>query len=524
MKRMLLLNGFMATGKSTVGEILSRRTGLPFVDLDQRVEARAGKSISEIFAEGGEARFRELERAALESALDAGDAGIVALGGGALLGRSQRLKALSRAVVVTLESDVPTLLERTRGNDLRPLLRDRSALEIEELLASRAIAYAEAHARVDVRERSPEQVADAVLEVWQRDPVAVAAGLSSYRVDVGAGFAPLGVKELAKGRSSVVVITDRTVAGLYGDRYGSVLDATGVRHSRFELVPGEEHKTPASLERIWEHCLGADADRRSLIIGLGGGVATDVAGFAAATWMRGVPWVSIPTTLLGMVDASVGGKTAVDLPGAKNCIGAFWQPSRVLCDVDHLYSEPERGFRGALAEVVKTALIGDPEMFEVLERRSADVLARDRALVSELVRRCIAVKARVVSEDERETGFRAALNLGHTVGHALEACGGFGVLSHGEAVSLGLVAAMRLGERLGRTPSVLSRRVRDLLAALQLPVELSRQPLDRAAKLLSHDKKRGGDRVRFVFCSNPGSIQFERLALNELQDMVVTLA
>jgi 3-dehydroquinate synthetase len=224
-----------------------------------------------------------------------------------------------------------------------------------------------------------------------------------------------------------------------------------------------------------------------------------------------------------MVDASVGGKTAVDLPGAKNCVGAFWQPYRVHCDVSHLRSEPSRGITSGLAEAVKTALIGDPELFELLQQRSQDVVDRDWDFIGEIVRRCIAVKARVVSEDERETGFRAALNLGHTVGHAIEACGGYGHLTHGEAVSLGLVAAMRLGRLHGVTSPELCQQTERLLAALGLPVDLAGQPLERAATLLGHDKKRGGGAVRFVFCRAPGDIEFQNIALPTLREEVCRL-
>src|SRR5690606_5654742 len=193
------------------------------------------------------------------------------------------------------------------------------------------------------------------------------------------------------------------------------------------------------------------------------------------------------TTLLGMVDASVGGKTAVDLPLAKNCVGAFWQPRQVFCDVEQLRTEPQRGYTGALAEVVKTALLGDADLFNLIERESASIRAFDIDLVELLVRRCIAVKASIVSQDERESGLRAALNLGHTIGHAVESVGGFGHHTHGEAVSLGLVAALRIGVALGKTSKDLERRGVALLAALGLPTAIEAEPLADAAELLGHD-------------------------------------
>ncbi len=523
MKRSLLLNGFMATGKSTVAKVLSQRTGVASVDLDARIVSRAGKPIADIFSQDGEARFRELERAELDRLLASSTPQIVALGGGALLRRSVRLDAVERSVVVTLRARPATILQRTAGKAGRPLLVGLDEAGVDDLLAAREMAYAEAHQQVDVDGRTPEEVAGDVLQVWQRDPVGVLVGSSSYSVEVGSGFASERAAEVSVGASRVVLLTDQTVGGLYAADYLAALSERKVMATVFQQAPGEEHKTLGSLERIWMHCLSQGVDRKSVFVGLGGGVMTDIAGFAAATWMRGVPWVSVPTTLLGMVDASVGGKTAVDLPGAKNCVGAFWQPQRVLCDVAHLQSEPSRGVTGALAEVVKTALLGDAEMFSLLEEQSAKVVARDWGLIEQLVRRCIAVKASVVSRDEREGGLRAALNLGHTVGHALEAQGGFGGLSHGEAVSLGLVAALRIGVQLGITPAELSQRTTRLLAALGLPTDLSVHPLAEASVLLGHDKKRGGDSVRFVFCPEPGRTEFKKLGIGELQSIVSAL-
>ena len=257
---------------------------------------------------------------------------------------------------------------------------------------------------------------------------------------------------------------------------------------------------------------------------LGGGVVSDMTGFAASTWMRGVRWIGIPTTLLAMVDASVGGKTGVDLAAAKNAVGAFWQPSGVLCDVHYLGTEPARGFVSGLAEVVKTALIGDPELFTLLEDNAERVKARDADLTAELVRRSVRVKARIVSFDQRESGLRAVLNLGHTVGHALEAQAGYSALSHGEAVSLGLVAALRLGEALGQTPRELSQRTLSLLGRLGLPASLAGQPLGAAAALLGHDKKRAGSAVKFVFARALGHVETQSIALSELRTRVLALA
>jgi shikimate kinase/3-dehydroquinate synthase len=313
------------------------------------------------------------------------------------------------------------------------------------------------------------------------------------------------------------------VGPLHADAIENGIELGGVRSATLVLPPGEEHKNTASLERIWSAALAAGADRKSVFVALGGGVVTDVVGFAAATWMRGVRWIGIPTTLLAMVDASVGGKTAIDLKDAKNSVGAFHQPSAVLCDVDHLLTEPVRGYTSALAEVVKTALIGDPELFGLIEQSADAVRARDPELVTELVRRSVRVKARIVGLDERESGFRATLNLGHTIGHALEAYGGYGKLRHGEAISLGLVAALRIGERLGLTARAISDRTIVMLRILGLPVDLHAQPVAKAVDLIGHDKKRAGETIRFIAARAIGRVELHDIRLDELKSLAATL-
>jgi shikimate kinase/3-dehydroquinate synthase len=256
-------------------------------------------------------------------------------------------------------------------------------------------------------------------------------------------------------------------------------------------------------------------------LGFGGGVVTDIAGFAAATYLRGVPWISAPTTLLGAVDAAVGGKTGVDLGAAKNAVGAFWQPRASVCDLAFLGTEPERGFRSALSEVVKAALIGDPALLDLVEGESERVLARDPETLVELTRRAIRVKANIVSRDERESRLRAVLNLGHTIGHALEAHSNYTSYTHGEAISLGLVAALRIGERLGVTQPQLRARVTGLLTRLGLPASLDSAPVEPALGLVLHDKKRSGNHIRFVLVRDVGQVELRELSLDDIRRALV---
>lgn len=522
MRRPLLLNGFMATGKSTLGRRLAELAGRDFIDLDQRIEAAAGCTIAELFSRSGEGAFRELERRTLLEVLERAEAApVVALGGGALAQRDTRLSALDRAIVVTLEAEPDEILRRAAG-ETRPLLSgpDR-AQRVRELLATRALGYAEAHARLKTDARDIDGLAKDALAVWSNDPLVVAAGEQSYVVEVGSGLLAQRLAPAIEQPSKLIVVSDRNVWRLHGARMRQALGDTPF--TLVELEPGEEHKHIGSVEQIWRAALTAGADRKSRILGFGGGVVTDIAGFAAATYMRGITWVGAPTTLLAMVDASVGGKTGVDLLAAKNAVGAFWQPKRVICDVDVLATESDRGLRSALAEVVKTAIIGDAALLDLLEAAPDRALARDAAHLSEIVRRSIRVKARVVSQDEREAGLRALLNLGHTVGHALEAVAGYARLAHGEAVSLGLVAALRIGTALGVTPAAFAQRIEALLAQLGLPHDIANEPLEDALALIGHDKKRAGQKVRFIIARGAADVDMVDLDLSELQRIVLSL-
>ena len=301
------------------------------------------------------------------------------------------------------------------------------------------------------------------------------------------------------------LIADRSVARLHGAAARRSLEAAGYTVS-VELVDGEDHKNLESVARLYDALVAHGMERSSPVVAFGGGVAGDTAGFVAATYLRGVPFVQCPTTLLAMVDASVGGKVGVNLPQGKNLVGAFLQPRAVAIDPELLRTLPSRELAAGFAECIKHAVIADVGLFDWIEREAARLRALEPGLLVELIRRNVEIKAQVVMQDERESGVRAYLNLGHTFGHALEAALGFGTLLHGEAVGLGLLAASALAEELGVCGPELRKRLERLLPAVGLPVRIALPPLGALRAAMKVDKKASGERLRFVLPQRIGAV------------------
>ncbi len=516
----IFLSGPMGSGKSTVARVLAARLGVRHVDLDAVIADTAGMSIEAIFRARGEAEFRTLERDALSRVLDTPADVVVALGGGTVTDDDARRALLGVGVLITLSAPVEELTARVAAETGRPLLAGRDARRVlEDLLARRGDAYAECHAEVETRGRSPEQVADAVLEVVRRAPIPVPLGKRTYRVDAGAGVRHRLAEEAAKageGRAALIA-TDDHVCDLWARPLSAELSAAGFRCVEVALAPGEEHKTIGSVERLWDAALEGGLDRDSLVVGIGGGVVGDLAGFAASTLLRGVSLGQVPTTLLAMVDSAVGGKTGFDRPQGKNLVGTFHQPRFVLCDVDVLGTLPDAERRAGLAEVVKSAWLDSEEAVTALERDAAALRSGEPEATVRAVRMAVSLKARIVTADEREAGPRRLLNLGHTVGHAIEAAAGYRGIRHGEAVALGMVAAFRVADRMGRKTGAAADRMRRLLEALGLPTDPGPRLDARAATFLASDKKRSAERVRFVVPGDPGCTEVVPITLDDLR-------
>jgi 3-dehydroquinate synthase len=326
----------------------------------------------------------------------------------------------------------------------------------------------------------------------------------SYPILIGSGLLSSATAwDGLPAGSTAAIVSNTTVAPLYAAR---VLDALSARYRRtllIELPDGEQHKDWASLNTVFDRLLQAGCDRKTVLIALGGGVVGDLTGFAAACYMRGVPFVQVPTTLLAQVDSSVGGKTAINHPRGKNMIGAFHQPLRVVADLDTMGTLPERELCAGLAEVIKYGPIADDAFFDWIEANLDALLSRDKAALAHAVRRSCEIKAQVVAADEREGGLREILNFGHTFGHAIEAGLGYGEWLHGEAVGCGMVMAADLSARLGMIDAPRAARIAALVARAQLPVRAPALPPDRMIELMRVDKKAQGGEIRFVVLDGP---------------------
>lgn len=496
----LILTGFMGTGKTRLGREVARRLGRPFVDMDAAIEERAGQSIERIFAEWGEGAFRQMEvDLCRELARQRGL--VISTGGGALLNAENRALLQEDGVVVCLNAPADEILRRLQagGGTERPLLNvpDPGA-EIARLLVARREAYAAIPWQVDTEGRSLESLAEEVLALGQTRTLTVRHGTGSYPLHVGAGLLDqIGGALRAAGAPEgcrVAVVSNPVVAPHYAYRVRRSLESRGFQPVLCTIPDGEPHKNLETVSALYDQFLRGHLDRSSVVLSLGGGVTGDIAGFAAATFMRGVRFAQIPTSLLAMADASVGGKTGVDLPQGKNLVGAFKQPILVLVDPATLATLPAAEVRSGMAEVLKHGILADPELFASLK---GGAVGPSPPLTVDQLARALRVKIDVVEQDPLEEGWRAVLNLGHTVGHALERLSRFS-LRHGEGVSIGLVAAAGIAVRLGLASQATSDAITAALSAWGLPTRCPAYPTGEIWEAMTHDKKRKGQNLRWI--------------------------
>lgn len=525
----IFLVGLMGSGKTTIGRVLAKKLNKRFIDSDHEIEARTGASIPLIFEIEGEKGFRQREAEIIRELTSLSDI-VLATGGGAILDPDSRAYLKERGTVIYLRASVNSILQRTSHDKNRPLLQTSDPRKrIEELARQREPYYREVAditietgrpnvqwlvntllSELAVKSRLSEHhkrrnlaAAHSIhhMENLQFHPInlSVELGDRSYPITIGASLLQ-DADQFSKyiGSSRAAIVTNSTVAPLYLDTLVFTLKSAGKEVVTIVLPDGEEEKNWSNLMHIFDVLLAQKCDRKTTLLALGGGVIGDMTGFAAATYMRGVPFLQVPTTLLAQVDSSVGGKTAINHPLGKNMIGAFYQPQAVIADISTLDTLPPRELSAGLAEVIKHGAIIDAKFFEWVESNMAKLVARDEAAIAYAVQRSCEIKAEVVRQDEREGGLRAILNFGHTFGHAIEAGLGYGQWLHGEAVGCGMVMAAELSRQLGFIDQEQKARVSSAVKAAGLPVIAPDLGTQRWLELMEVDKKSEGGQIKFI--------------------------
>jgi shikimate kinase/3-dehydroquinate synthase len=548
----LIITGFSGTGKSVVATETAEKLNWDFLDTDDEIVRETGKPIAYIFREEGEGAFRELEREAIKKACRQTRT-VIAIGGGAIVDL-QNYELLARSgLIVCLEAKPETIYERlfreaacNPGTEVRPLLAVENPLErIKALKATRQPCYARADWTINTDALSVDEVAEEVVRAWSLlrahphpstnsgqalsplpsrerksgcsrktddDDVAcvVETATERYPVLVGYGLLDkLGEKMKLAGLSgTATIVSDEHVFPFYGGKLEAVLKEAGFAVDSFVLAPGEDTKTTDSALKIYDFLIEHRIERDDVIVALGGGMIGDLAGFAAATFLRGIRWVQVPTSLMAMVDASIGGKVGVNHTRGKNLIGAFYQPNLVMADCQALTTLPERELTSGWAEVIKYGLILDKELFEFLETNATKLRKLQRGPLIRTIGRSALIKAGIVSRDEKErTGLRTILNYGHTIGHGLEAATRYKRFLHGEAVAVGMMGAARLSQRLGLLSAEAVERQQALLQRFGLPTSLGsnlRVSPARISSAMELDKKVKGKAIHWVLLDDIG--------------------
>ena len=490
--RNVVLIGFMGTGKSEVGQSLARRLGWTFIDTDRRIEARQRATVAQIFARHGEEHFRTVEASVVAEAAARRDA-VIATGGGVVLRPENMMDLRRHGWIVSLTAPVDVLVKRLGEAKSRPLLRGDVRENVVRLLDQRRPLYRDADLLVDVSDATADRVVEAIvalLRARERTTISVRLADRTYPIHVGDGIMSLLPADLAElnAGTKIAVVSHRVLLRSPGAKLLAVL--RGGLHQHRRAADGQRHQE----ERRLQTCRVHRVERQELIarvqeLTVHSLKLPDEVAPEERIEVLAVALVHVPTTLLAMVDSSIGGKTGVNHAGVKNLVGAFYQPALTVADVRTLATLPERELRSGLAEVIKTAVIGDAALFEFLEQHLPAVLRRDTAALVEVISRCAAFKARVVEVDERERSERRILNYGHTIGHAVEAAAGFRRLTHGEAIAIGMALEARMAQRLGVAGAEVVERQDTLLARAGLPTKLGAVNRRAVWRAMALDKK-----------------------------------
>jgi len=546
--RNIILIGFSTTGKTRVGAEVARHLGWQLMDTDNRIVQLAGKPIERIFSENGEPRFREYEKVALIEACGHNRA-VIACGGGVVIDPDNRKLMSNSGVVVLLEAKPETIYQRlasSTGDEVRPLLAGDDPMQnIRALKEKRQALYDEASDwTVRTDNLAVEEVCDEVIRGWHygvryKDNIysanvdangsssVVVTANGAYPIFVGYGILDsLGIKLRDAGLSGAVsVISDDNVHKIYGKRVEKTIKDAGYDVASYVVPAGEQSKSLNVAVKIYDWMVQRRVERGSAVVALGGGLVGDLAGFVAATYLRGLLLVHVPTSLLAMVDASIGGKVAVDHAQGKNLIGSFYQPRLVLSDIETLTTLPQRELTSGWAELIKHALILDTDLFEFLDSQAQKLVKLDKEATVEAVARSAAIKAGVVSLDEKEAGLRTILNYGHTIAHGLETASGYDRFLHGEAVAIGMMGAVMISQKLGLISGDIVEKQKAVLMKYGMPVDCMNVAAADVLKAIELDKKVKGKKVRWVLLNDIGSTIIrddvpQKLIAEVIKDMI----
>jgi 3-dehydroquinate synthase len=513
-KMNIALTGIMGAGKSSVGSKLAKYLRRKFIDLDSYIEKQEGRTVKEIFEVEGETYFRAVEKRALNEVFSNNNL-VIALGGGSIVDTNNRDLIRKRSKLITLLADIDTISDRVEHKTHRPLLKGTDQKEtLINLWESRKDAYMDTDLQVSTQNRSVDGIAKFIISELNLEEIAygrlnVEIPRSSRSYDIlFDDLLKINLKKLDLGRK-VLILSQVGVPDQYLNRLKSVLAHHFEVHSLI-LEDGEKNKDFFNYQIIVQNLLSHKFERKDTVITLGGGVIGDMGGFAASTYHRGINYVQIPTTLLSMIDSSVGGKTGVNVPEGKNLVGSFYQPNLVFIDVAHLETLPDKEFKSGLGELIKYALLGhqwdslivedeDDSFFNYIDRNHKAIMSRDPETLSKIIRHCLQIKTNIVINDERESGIRMHLNLGHTFGHALEEATNYERYSHGEAVAIGIICSCYLAEQIDIFSPILTNKVIELMKSFdmeyQIPEDIDINDLIIAMK---HDKKVEQGQLKFI--------------------------
>jgi shikimate kinase/3-dehydroquinate synthase len=511
----IILVGMAGVGKSTLGKLLARLTGYRFVDSDFEIEKEEASTISVIFKEKGEPYFRALEKKTIQRLTQIEKPSVIATGGGTLLNQENRENLKKSGILVCLTASAEEILKRIRKEEKRPLLKGGNLLmSIRTLQNEREAIYKGVDLIVETDHKTPLKIAREILNRIKSEPSRQRAALEvslkegrSYPIILGNGnLIQLGEYLAPRFQNKIAVVTNPRIWRLHGALMKRTLVAAGFKPLVLQIPDGEQYKNMKWVNYIIGELLKNRYERSSPVLAFGGGVIGDLAGFVSGIYLRGTPFIQVPTTMIAQVDSSIGGKTGVNDPMGKNMIGVFHQPEFVWIDIALLKTLSKRDYLSGLGEVVKYGMIADSRFFEYLETKRIEILSQSAEELFHAIFRSCQIKGEVVSQDEKESGIRKILNYGHTMGHAVESATAYKRYRHGEAIGIGMHFAARLSVRIEECTSDLMQRQKSLLESYSLPVNLPKVNAKDLIKIMELDKKVKEGKIYFILPSEVGKV------------------